>query len=201
MKEYTFTLIFDLKDSQADPSDFIEKLYEGGCDDALIGVGNKGYIALNFIREASTYTEAINSAVEDVKRVIPAANLRIEDSVIENINSNRVTTVEVEIDANEEVDKAIRCWKFIKDSIQSKFEKNLLSPNVVLNTEDLDCVDLALVWETSSHYLNIRVIEGRRESVYVYYLDKDSKEKLERWYQIEEVTPDWLENKLLLFTE
>jgi uncharacterized phage-associated protein len=75
MNEHDFTLTFNLEDPQADPGDFIEKLYEGGCDDALIGVGNKGYIALNFIREASSRNEAICSAIKDVQKVIPSATL------------------------------------------------------------------------------------------------------------------------------
>jgi hypothetical protein len=75
MNEYDFTLKFNLKDSQANPDDFIEQLYEGGCDDALIGVGNTGYVALNFIREASSAYQAISSAINNVKRVVPAATL------------------------------------------------------------------------------------------------------------------------------
>ena len=75
MREYDFTLKFDLKNSQTDPSSYIEKLYEGGCDDALIGVGRKGYIALNFLREASSAYEAVSSAISDVKNVIPHCTL------------------------------------------------------------------------------------------------------------------------------
>jgi len=36
------------------------------------------------------------------------------DKVIENLELNRVTTVEVEIDASEEVDKAIKYWFILK---------------------------------------------------------------------------------------
>ena len=75
MNEYDFTLKFNLEDSQAEPDNFIDQLYAGGCDDALIGVGNKGYVALNFIREASSAYEAISSAINDVKRVVPSATL------------------------------------------------------------------------------------------------------------------------------
>jgi hypothetical protein len=75
MNEYDFTLKFNLQNFQADPNDYIEQLHESGCDDALIGVGKKGYIALNFIREASSAYEAISSAITDVKKVIPHATL------------------------------------------------------------------------------------------------------------------------------
>jgi hypothetical protein len=70
MKEYDFTLKFNLQNSQADPNNYVEQLYESGCDDALIGVGKKGCIALNFTREASSAYEAISSALNDVKKVI-----------------------------------------------------------------------------------------------------------------------------------
>ncbi|MEZ2229564.1 helix-turn-helix transcriptional regulator [Microcoleus sp.] len=75
MNEYDFTVKFNLGNSLADPDDFIDRLYEGGCDDALIGVGNKEYVALNFIREASSAYEAISTAINDVKRVVPGASL------------------------------------------------------------------------------------------------------------------------------
>jgi hypothetical protein len=75
MNEYDFSLKFNLNNSPADPDDFIERLYASGCDDALIGVGNKEYVALNFIREGSSAYEAISSAINDVKRVVPGATL------------------------------------------------------------------------------------------------------------------------------
>lgn len=75
MKEYDFTLKFSFKNSQIDPDSYVEALSAGGCDDALIGVGKKGYISLNFIREASSAYEAISTAIADVKSVIPWASL------------------------------------------------------------------------------------------------------------------------------
>lgn len=72
------TLKFNLQNPQVDPACYVEALYSGGCDDALIGVGQKGYISLNFTREAvSAYdaTDATSSAIADVKRVIPYASL------------------------------------------------------------------------------------------------------------------------------
>lgn len=75
MKDYDFTLKFNLQQPKVDPSVYVEALYAGGCDDALIGIGKKGYISLNFIREAPSAYEAISSAIADVKRVIPHASL------------------------------------------------------------------------------------------------------------------------------
>ena len=75
MSEYEFTLKFNLPNSQVEPNEYIEQLYENGCDDALIGIGSKGYIALDFIREASSAYAAVSSAITDVKTVIPHAKL------------------------------------------------------------------------------------------------------------------------------
>ncbi len=75
MQEYEFTLKFKLQNSSINPEIYIDQLYESGCDDALIGIGKKGYIALDFIRESSSAYEAISSAIEDIKKVIPQASL------------------------------------------------------------------------------------------------------------------------------
>jgi len=44
-----------------------------GCDDALIGIGKRGKIALNFIRESSSAKEAVHSAIAQVVLAIPQA--------------------------------------------------------------------------------------------------------------------------------
>ena len=75
MKEYEFILKFSLPDNKANPGIFIEKLEESGCDDALIGLGCSGRIALDFTRESSSALEAVLSAIKDVKRAIPNARL------------------------------------------------------------------------------------------------------------------------------
>lgn len=75
MQEYSFTLKFNFQDASTDPNSYIEKLYEGGCDDALIGVGKQGSIALDFMREAPSAFEAISGAITNVKKVIPTAIL------------------------------------------------------------------------------------------------------------------------------
>jgi hypothetical protein len=75
MQEYSFTLKFNFQDARTDPNSYLEKLYEGGCDDALIGVGKQGSIALDFMREAPSAFEAISGAITNVKKVIPNAIL------------------------------------------------------------------------------------------------------------------------------
>ncbi len=77
MNEYEFTLKFSLQDTSSHSETYIEKLWAEGCDDALVGIGQSGRIALNFTRESSSAQDAILSALEDVKRAIPKAK-RVE---------------------------------------------------------------------------------------------------------------------------
>ena len=75
MHEYDFTLRFEIKAIDMDPDVCADRLYGNGCDDALIGIGKPGYIALNFLREAETAFDAVTSAIEDVRRTLPNAPL------------------------------------------------------------------------------------------------------------------------------
>jgi hypothetical protein len=75
MKQFNFTLRFALGAHDADPQLFVERLLAEGCDDALIGLGRPGRIALDFTREASSAADAILSALADVQRAIPEAKL------------------------------------------------------------------------------------------------------------------------------
>lgn len=61
--------------SGADPESCLESLASEGCDDVLIGLSSKGRIALNVTRRASSASEAVLSAVSDVKRAIPHTRL------------------------------------------------------------------------------------------------------------------------------
>lgn len=54
MNEYDFVLRFQLPESNDHPERYLDTLYEAGCDDATIGVGLPGYIALGFYREADS---------------------------------------------------------------------------------------------------------------------------------------------------
>ena len=73
MGQYDFTLKFALGQQGADPEAYIENLMNEGCDDALIGIGSLGRIALDFTREENSAEEAVISALADVKRAIPDA--------------------------------------------------------------------------------------------------------------------------------
>ena len=73
--EYDFVLKFKLSQGSADANDLVERLGEAGCGDAVVGIGQPGRIALNFTREADSALQAFISALEDVRRVIPDAEL------------------------------------------------------------------------------------------------------------------------------
>ncbi|WP_245770460.1 helix-turn-helix transcriptional regulator [Marinospirillum alkaliphilum] len=75
MAVFDFTLKFALPELEQDAADYIEQLGAAGCDDAMIGVGIKGRIALQFSREADTAFNAVFSALEDVKQAIPGVRL------------------------------------------------------------------------------------------------------------------------------
>lgn len=74
--EYIFTLKYQLADHGSDLDALVERLVGAfGCDDALVGVGQSGRLALEFSREADSAEEAIRSALADVKSAIPGARL------------------------------------------------------------------------------------------------------------------------------
>lgn len=73
MNSYDFTLKFAIP--QLDRDELEDKLFEAGCDDALVGTGAAGRIALDFTREAITALNAVTSAIHDVKKAIPDARL------------------------------------------------------------------------------------------------------------------------------
>lgn len=73
--EYTFTLKYQLAENDSDADALVERLGEAGCDDALVGIGQPGRMALEFTREAESAQAAVRSALADVRRAVPLAKL------------------------------------------------------------------------------------------------------------------------------
>jgi len=73
--EYTFTLKYQIADEGRDLDALIERLGKAGCDDALVGIGQPGRLALEFTRVADDAGEAMRSALADVRRAVPSARL------------------------------------------------------------------------------------------------------------------------------
>jgi hypothetical protein len=72
---FTFTLKYQLQSDDNDMDAIMNRLAEEGCDDALVGVGQPGRLALEFVREAPSAHGAIEVAIEDVRRAVPNARL------------------------------------------------------------------------------------------------------------------------------
>lgn len=72
---WEFVLRFKLPESRGNPEEYLDALFEAGCDDATVGTGKPGAIALDFSREARTAEEAVLSAIENVLVAIPGAQL------------------------------------------------------------------------------------------------------------------------------
>src|SRR5476649_679228 len=73
--EYVFTLKYGLSAEDCDLDAIVERLGEAGCDDATVGVGQAGRLALLFSREGESAFAALVSALKDVKQVVPSARL------------------------------------------------------------------------------------------------------------------------------
>ena len=73
--DYIFTLKYRLPDHEDNLDALAGRLGSGGCDDALVGIGQPGRLALEFTREAVDADEAVRSALADVRRAAPSARL------------------------------------------------------------------------------------------------------------------------------
>lgn len=75
MTSYDSILRFVLPDPRANPAHFLDALFEAGCDDAVIGIGLPGSVALDFSREATSADVAVRSATEAIITAIPDVKL------------------------------------------------------------------------------------------------------------------------------
>jgi hypothetical protein len=73
--EYEFTLKFALPATHESVDELVERLGAAGCEDALVGIGQAGRIALEFTRDADSAKSAIFSALAAIKTAIPGAKL------------------------------------------------------------------------------------------------------------------------------
>jgi len=61
--ECIFTLKYDVGEQRCDPDALVERLGTAGCTDALVGMGEPGYLALEFSREADSVESAVRAAL------------------------------------------------------------------------------------------------------------------------------------------
>lgn len=72
---HSFVLKFQLPPEGPGGDALTDALAHAGCDDALVGVGVAGRVALEFDREAGSAWEALTSAIDAVRSAIPGARL------------------------------------------------------------------------------------------------------------------------------
>jgi predicted DNA-binding transcriptional regulator AlpA len=75
MDSFSFTLNFSLPGREDNPERYLDALFDAGCDDAAVGVGQYGMVGFDFTRAAASAEDAIRSAVENVRSAIPGAVL------------------------------------------------------------------------------------------------------------------------------
>lgn len=85
MNEYEFQLDFKLG-ADEDANNYLDTLYEAGCDDAVLGVGKKGYIRLEFTRDSLNAVDALTSAIKNVYEAIPSAILIRAEPFLVNLS-------------------------------------------------------------------------------------------------------------------
>lgn len=73
--EFAFTLRYRLAEHDCNYEALAKRLAASDCADALAGVGRSGYLALDFLRKADSAATALSSAIADVARTIPSAEL------------------------------------------------------------------------------------------------------------------------------
>lgn len=74
MAEYEFTLKFAIPEDIGREA-LEDRLFEQGCDDALIGTGQPGRLSLAFTREAGSAEQAVETAIADVVTAVTGAHL------------------------------------------------------------------------------------------------------------------------------
>ncbi|MBF5056094.1 prophage CP4-57 regulatory [Alcanivorax sp. 521-1] len=74
MTMYEFQVHFELPLEQPDSEQWLDALFEAGCDDAIVGLARPGYLSLDFSREGEEAMVVVQSAVGDVQTAIPGAH-------------------------------------------------------------------------------------------------------------------------------
>ena len=79
--EYEFNLKFALPATHESVDELVDRLGAAGCEDALVGIGQAGRIALEFTRDAESAKSAVFSALAAVKAAISGAKFLAMTSI------------------------------------------------------------------------------------------------------------------------
>jgi len=81
IREFEFDVMIRLPQGCPDIEVVLDRLYEAGCDDAVVGCGNPGSLGLSFIREGTDREVVIAGAVRDALAGLP------EEAVVEGVTT------------------------------------------------------------------------------------------------------------------
>jgi len=71
IREFQFDVMIRLPEGCPDIEDVMDRLYESGCDDAIVGLGTPGILELSFIREGTDREAVFAGAVENALAGLP----------------------------------------------------------------------------------------------------------------------------------
>ena len=69
--KFDFDLIFALPETPVDEAVVLDSLYEAGCDDAVVGLGESGAVGLGFSRAGNSAETVIPATVRQALRGLP----------------------------------------------------------------------------------------------------------------------------------
>ena len=73
--DFGFTLRYRLAAHDSHYDQLAERLMAAGCTDALVSINRAGYLVLEFLRQSDSAAAALSSAIADVQRAVPGAEL------------------------------------------------------------------------------------------------------------------------------
>jgi len=73
--EFAFTLRYRLASPCRDYDALAAQLAACGCEDALVSINRAGNLVLDFLRPADSAAAGLSSAIADVQRALPTAEL------------------------------------------------------------------------------------------------------------------------------
>lgn len=88
-QEYEFNIMVSLPDDSNEEAVMLDRLFEAGCDDAVVGLGTPGLVGVSFIRGGTDAEAVITEAIEQVMSALP------EGSLLRNVGPDLVSLAEV----------------------------------------------------------------------------------------------------------
>ncbi len=73
--DFAFVLRYRLDKRDSNYDELAERLLASGCADALVSINRAGNLVLEFLREDASASAALTSAIADVQRAVPSAEL------------------------------------------------------------------------------------------------------------------------------